>query len=312
MMKKKIAMMLSLLVMAYPAPLTAVADGAYCPEDVPIADNTVEVVDAETAAVLFDMRDQLLENVYVNYPDAEVHAVSASDIAGDVYVMYTSDTQTELDDAKAYCEANSFDMSIMKFYLYDESKVTTNLVNESAGETQTTPGFIPDGLPVADNTIEHVDAETAAVLFDMCDQLLENVYVNYPDAEVHAVSASDIVENVYVMYTSDTQVELDEAKAYCEANGFDMDIMKFYLYDESRIVPELGNESDDAPVADNTALAGDISADDTLGLLDAVYLQKHLLNTAHLNEAQYLRADVDQNHTVDAFDLALLKRMLIE
>ncbi len=309
MMKKKIAMMLSLLVMAYPAPLTAIADGAYCPEGIPIADNTVEFVDAATAAVLYDMRDQLLENVYANYPDAEVHAVSASDIVGNVYVMYTSDTQAELDEAKSYCEANGFDMSIMKFYLYDESKITTDLVNESTEETQSTPGYIPDGLPVADNTIEYVDAATAAVLFDMCDQLLENVYVNYPDTEVHAVSASDIVGNVYVMYTSDAQAELDEAKAYCEANGFDMEIMKFYLYDESKIVPELGNESDEA---ESTPLAGDISTDNTLGLLDAVYLQKHLLNAARLNEVQYLRADVDQNHTVDAFDLALLKRMLIE
>ncbi len=310
-MKKKMAMMLSLLVMAYPAPLTAIADGAYCPEDVLIADSTVELVDAETAAALFDMRDQLLENVYVNYPDTEVHAVTASDIVSNVYVMYTSDVQAELDAAKAYCETNGFDMGIMKFYLYDESKITTDLVNESAGETQTTPGFIPDGLPVADNTVEFVDAETAAVLFDMRDQLLANVYVNYPDTEVHAVSASDIVGNVYVMYTSDVQAELDAAKAYCEANGFDMGFMKFYLYDESKIVPEMGNESDDEPVAENTSLAGDISADNTLGLLDAIYLQKHLLNATHLNKAQYLRADVDQNHTVDAFDLALLKRMLI-
>ena len=310
-MKKKIAMMLSLLVMAYPAPLTAIADGAYCPEGVPVADSTVELVDAETAAVLFDMRDQLLENVYVNYPDAEVHAVIASDIVGNVYVMYTSDTQAELDEAEAYCEANGFDMSLMKFYLYDESKITTDLVNESAEETQITTGYIPDGLPVADNTVEYVDAATAAVLFDMCNQLLANVYVNYPDTEVHAVSASDIVGNVYVMYTSDTQAELDDAEAYCEANGFDMDIMKFYLYDETKIVPEMGNESDDASVLESTALAGDISADNTLGLLDAVYLQKYLLNAAVLNEAQYTRADVDQSHTVDAFDLVLLKRMLI-
>lgn len=199
-MKKKIAMMLSLLVMAYPAPLTAIADVAYCPEDVPIADDT----------------------------------------------------------------------------------------------------------------IAFVDAATAAVLFGMCDQLLENVYVNYPDAEVHAVIASDVVGDVYVMYTSDTQDELDEAKAYCEANGFDMSIMRFYLYDESKIVPELGNESAGESAEENAPLAGDISADNTLGLLDAVYLQKYLLNAAALSEAQYARADVDQNHVVDAFDLAILKRLLIK
>ncbi len=308
-MKKKIAMILSLVLAAFPAPLTAYADGAYCPEGLPVADDQIEYVDAETAAVLFDMRDQLLENVYANYPDTEVHAVSASDIVGNVYVMYTSDTQAELDAAKAYCEANDFDMELMQFYLYDESKIVPEQGSDSEEETKITPGFVPDGLPVADDQIEYVDAETAAVLFGMCNQLLENVYVNYPDTEVHAVSASDIVGNVYVMYTSDTQAELDAAKAYCEANDFDMELMQFYLYDESKIVPELGNESEDA--AEAVPLAGDISADDRLGLVDAVYLQKHLLNAACLNAAQYQRADVDQNHTVDAFDLALLKRMLI-
>lgn len=171
--------------------------------------------------------------------------------------------------------------------------------------------YCPEGLPVADWAVEYVDAETAAVLFDMRDQLLKNVYVNYPDTEVHAVSASDIVGKVYVMYTSDTQAELDAAKAYCEANGFDMDIMQFYLYDESRIVPELGDESEGSPATENTPMAGDISADNALGLLDAVYLQKYLLNAAQLNEAQYQRADVDLNHTVDVFDLAVLKRVLI-
>ena len=147
--------------------------------------------------------------------------------------------------------------------------------------------YCPEGLPVADWAVEYVDAETAAVLFDMRDQLLKNVYANYPDTEVHAVSASDIVGKVYVMYTSDTHAELDAAKAYCEANDFDMDIMQFYLYDERRIVPELGDESEGSPATENTPMAGDISADNALGLLDAVYLQKYLLNAAQLNEAQY-------------------------
>ena len=46
-----------------------------------------------------------------------------------------------------------------------------------AEDEQFTPGYIPEGLPVAVNTIEYVDAETQAVLFAMRDQLRENVYV---------------------------------------------------------------------------------------------------------------------------------------
>ncbi|MBR7083718.1 MAG: dockerin type I repeat-containing protein, partial [Oscillospiraceae bacterium] len=246
-MKKNIAFMAALVLLSCYAPLVVSADETkvthgYIPEGLPVATDTIEFVDAETASVLFDMRDQLRENVFVNYPDSEVHAVVASDIVNDVYVCYTSSIQAELDEAKAYCEANGFDMSIMKFYLYDESKIVTDLVNEVAEETEVTHGYIPEELPVATDTIEFVDAETAAVLFDMRDQLRENVFVNYPDSEVHAVVASDIVNDVYVAYTSSDSEELSEAKKYCEEHNFDLEIMRFYLYSEENLVDESYNE----------------------------------------------------------------------
>ncbi len=112
----------------------------------------------------------------------------------------------------------------------------------SADETKVTHGYIPEGLPVATDTIEFVDAETAAVLFDMRDQLRENVFVNYPDSEVHAVVASNIVKDVYVAYTSSDSEELSEAKKYCEEHNFDLEIMRFYLYSEENLVDESYNE----------------------------------------------------------------------
>ena len=94
-MKRKIAFMLSMLLLACPAQMTAFAEDeqstpGYIPEGLPVAVNTIEYVDAETQAVLFAMRDQLRENVYVNFPDTSVHAVVASDIVGKVYVMLKS------------------------------------------------------------------------------------------------------------------------------------------------------------------------------------------------------------------------------
>ena len=169
-----------------------------------------------------------------------------------------------------------------------------------AEDEQSTPGYIPEGLPVAVNTIEYVDAETQAVLFAMRDQLRENVYVNFPDTSVHAVVASDIVGKVYVMYTSDTQAELDAAKTYCEENGFDMNLMQFYLHDESQIVPETAD-----------AVPGDLNGDHEVDIMDVISLQKYLLNISTLTKEQMKRADINQDNEVDIFDLALLKRMVV-
>ena len=110
-----------------------------------------------------------------------------------------------------------------------------------AEEPRVTPGYIPEGMPVAADTIEHIDADKASVLFDMRDKLRENVYTKFPESKVHSVIASDIVNKVYVRYISDVQAELDAAKKYCEENGFDMSIMRFDLYDESKIVNETAN-----------------------------------------------------------------------
>lgn len=173
----------------------------------------------------------------------------------------------------------------------------------AAEEVQSTPGYIPEGLPVADDTIEYVDEETTALLYSMRDRLRENVYANFPNTKVHAVMASNLVGNVYVGYTSDKQAELDAAKAYCEANSFDMSLMHFYLYDESQIVPENAESS--------TAMPGDINGDHDVDIMDIIRLQKYILNIGTLTPEEMKAADLNQDNETDIYDLALMKRMIV-
>ena len=56
-------------------------------------------------------------------------------------------------------------------------------------------------------------------------------------------------------------------------------------------------------------LAGDVNADGAVTILDAVMLQKYLLNAGALTDAQ--AADVYEDGAVDILDLAVLKRMLL-
>lgn len=58
-------------------------------------------------------------------------------------------------------------------------------------------------------------------------------------------------------------------------------------------------------------VAGDLNSDCQVSLVDVICLQQYLLNQISLNDAQWQAADINGDQSVDIFDLALLKRMLI-
>lgn len=55
-------------------------------------------------------------------------------------------------------------------------------------------------------------------------------------------------------------------------------------------------------------LRGDVNQDGSTSMADIILLQKYLLGLEPLTESQFSQADLNENGTVDAFDLALLKR----
>ena len=58
------------------------------------------------------------------------------------------------------------------------------------------------------------------------------------------------------------------------------------------------------------ALAGDVNLDGSVGVADAVLLQKYLLGQTVLSPAQAENAELCKDHRINGFDLAALKRML--
>ncbi len=61
----------------------------------------------------------------------------------------------------------------------------------------------------------------------------------------------------------------------------------------------------------NSILIGDVDQNGTLNVSDAILLQKYLLADASLDTMQAAAANTVSDHTVDAYDLAVLKRMLL-
>lgn len=59
-------------------------------------------------------------------------------------------------------------------------------------------------------------------------------------------------------------------------------------------------------------LIGDIVEDGQLNLLDLVVLQKHLLNIQSITNEQSSAADLNGDKRINIFDLALLKRIILQ
>ena len=55
-----------------------------------------------------------------------------------------------------------------------------------------------------------------------------------------------------------------------------------------------------------------MTLDGNVDLLDVITMQRHVLNCEPFFERQFANADLNQDETVDVFDLALLKRFLFE
>lgn len=66
----------------------------------------------------------------------------------------------------------------------------------------------------------------------------------------------------------------------------------------------------DVIVGEQPLLSGDVNNDGKFSLLDIIMLQKYLLSAGNLTAPQ--NADLCEDETIDAFDLAVMKRMLIE
>jgi hypothetical protein len=57
---------------------------------------------------------------------------------------------------------------------------------------------------------------------------------------------------------------------------------------------------------------GDINNDGKIGIADAVVLQRHLLGQSPLHANKFYAADINQDNTVDVFDMVSMRKLLIQ
>ncbi len=96
------------------------------------------------------------------------------------------------------------------------------------------------------------------------------------------------------VYNSDYMLTLDE-------------IPDVYSYGAKPSVPQSGEK----PVDDTPMLLGDVNADGNINTDDVKLLQKYLLTSAELNEAQAIRADINSDRKINASDLSMLKKKFV-
>lgn len=167
--------------------------------------------------------------------------------------------------------------------------------------------------------------------FDRSELLLALMY-KYPDSQF-AVQLDSWSED-----DSEETRALEEA--YIRENGIDFtsaaqaqnrvyktkyailtveQLENFPVYEKVGYLIGLAKKSDISLTAEEPStgdsintLAGDINADNEIGVVDIVCLKKYLLNSAELDAAQWAAADINQDNNVDGFDLAILKRILLK
>ncbi len=89
------------------------------------------------------------------------------------------------------------------------------------------------------------------------------------------------------------------------------DLFEFTTGDEPEVI-YYSNESMDLIFRIKIDVSGNLNGDGDFSVLDAVTLQKWLLGAEDVEIYEWAEADFDLNNTLDAFDLAIMKRKLIE
>ena len=69
--------------------------------------------------------------------------------------------------------------------------------------------------------------------------------------------------------------------------------------------------SETKKISAQSCLRGDVNGDNTVNVLDVVFLYQHLIGQKQLSSAAFCRADMNADGEADIFDLALLKRVLV-
>lgn len=161
-------------------------------------------------------------------------------------------------------------------------------------------GFVYEGCLPGEGTFSHSD-------------FMKALLKQFPDGSFSIRFMQGDVEKGYVEKTVERLRQIGLEVSPTEAE----DIIQVTIQDEEQLTIFVEDGMIRymmglAPKPSVPVMAGDTNLDDKVGLMDVVCLQKYLLRSTAFDENQWNNADINQDGEVDVFDLALLKRMLLE
>ena len=130
----------------------------------------------------------------------------------------------------------------------------------------------------------------------------DGYYKNYPDEIISLArwyyEQGHLYDEVFT-WTGDQRVD-----EYRQGNVWE------WWGDGIPSLAEISDEEPTNPIVINTK--GDVNLDNAVTVLDIIALQRYLLKLDTFTEAQFHRADMDENSTANVIDLALLKKSLMK
>ena len=178
---------------------------------------------------------------------------------------------------------------------------------------------IPDSVTIIESgafsdcssltSIEIPDSVTSIgwYTFEGCENLTS---VEIPDSVTNiGYQAFDGCKNLKEITIFNPECEIYDTKSTISngtIKGYENSTAQAYAEKYNRKFVSLGK----AP--EKETCSGDINGDNKVSIADAVILQSYILGKQELTEEQFKNADLTGDGVVDAFDMILLRRMIIE
>lgn len=258
------------------------------------------------------------------FPDITISGkgtVAVSNLGAEGYYeadLLKSDGVTKIGYVFFYIDSNS------EIYLIEYS------INDDTYQIETTMTKM-SSIPLSEyvsSTVEYITGTNSVSIYNVpttVNRILVSCatsngeYATYEDTITVDAAGVAVLENLgmegdYTVTFLTDKNYIGSAAFYLEADGSVSEAE--YSYSTENGISITLVELDKVIFVSSTEIisyeAGDIDFSGSIAMIDAVTLQKYLLNVQKLSASQYNVADLTQDGRVNTFDLIMLKRLMLE